>query len=225
MSGQGPTRGVVGCSRDRRADTARLLRRAVPSRTASLVTVQAGTGRCLVRTWEGDRASVLDRVVVDRGVTATLAAALERGTAARVRWTAVSRRTLAVPLRLREGRLDAWLLGRDEPDFGPDDVEHAALLAPGLLRRLAGDPPEPALVAVRPPEQALTRREGQGLGLVALGLTADAIGRRLGISGRTVHKPLEHAYGKLGCADRLSAVLRARELGLVAVDPPAGAVG
>lgn len=225
MAGQGPIGVVVRSSRDRRADTARLLRRAVPSRTASLVTVQAGTGRCLVRTWEGDRAPVLGRVVVDRGVTATLTAALERGGAARVRWTASTGRTLAVPLRLREGRLDAWLLGRDEPDFTHDDVEHAALLAPGLLRRLAGDPPEVAAVAARPPEQALTRREGQVLGLVALGLTADAIGRRLGISGRTVHKHLEHAYGKLGCADRLSAVLRARELGFVPADPPAGATG
>ncbi|WP_253258372.1 LuxR C-terminal-related transcriptional regulator [Pseudonocardia sp. N23] len=196
------------------------------------MTVQPATGRCLVRTWEGGAAPVLVRVVVDRGVTTTLTAALERGAAACVRWAGTGR-ALAVPLRLREGRLDAWLLTRDDPGFGPDEVEHAALLAPGLLRLLAGEtdtgpalePVVRAVRTVRPPEQTLTRREGQVLGLVALGLTADAIGRRLGISGRTVHKHLEHAYGKLGCADRLSAVLRARELGLVPADPPAGATG
>lgn len=62
----------------------------------------------------------------------------------------------------------------------------------------------------------LTPRERGVLALLAEGHTAAAIARRLGIAERTVHKHLERCYGKLGVADRLSAVLRAQRLGLVA---------
>ncbi|MFJ9323925.1 response regulator transcription factor [Streptomyces globisporus] len=41
------------------------------------------------------------------------------------------------------------------------------------------------------------------------------IGGRLGISPRTVHKHLNALYRKLGAADRLSAVLRAQDPGLL----------
>ena len=40
------------------------------------------------------------------------------------------------------------------------------------------------------------------LGLLAEGRTAAAIGRRLMISERTVHKHLEHVYATLGVTDR-----------------------
>ena len=49
------------------------------------------------------------------------------------------------------------------------------------------------------------------------GLTAGAIARRLGVSERTVHKHLENLYRALGVGDRLNAVLRGRELGLLPV--------
>jgi DNA-binding CsgD family transcriptional regulator len=62
----------------------------------------------------------------------------------------------------------------------------------------------------------LTHRETTVLDLLSQGLTAGAIARRLGIAERTVHKHLERCYGKLGVADRLSAVLQAQRLGLVA---------
>jgi DNA-binding CsgD family transcriptional regulator len=62
----------------------------------------------------------------------------------------------------------------------------------------------------------LTPRERGVLGLLAEGHTAGAIARRLGIAERTVHKHLERCYSKLGVADRLSAVLQAQRLGLVA---------
>jgi DNA-binding CsgD family transcriptional regulator len=61
----------------------------------------------------------------------------------------------------------------------------------------------------------LTPRERSVLALLAEGRTAGAIARRLGIAERTVHKHLERCYAKLGVADRLSAVLRAQQLGLV----------
>ncbi|WP_142025406.1 LuxR C-terminal-related transcriptional regulator [Blastococcus colisei] len=50
--------------------------------------------------------------------------------------------------------------------------------------------------------------------------TAVAIGRHLHIAGATVHKHLEHIYGKLGVGDRLTAVLAAQRAGIL---PAAGA--
>ena len=74
---------------------------------------------------------------------------------------------------------------------------------------------------MRPPTDVaqdfrLTPRELTVLGLLVEGLTAGAIARRLTIGERTVQKHLEHAYTKLGVGDRLSAVLRAQHLGLIA---------
>jgi DNA-binding NarL/FixJ family response regulator len=64
----------------------------------------------------------------------------------------------------------------------------------------------------------LTCRQAQILGLLATGLTAEAISRRLGISRRTVTKHQELLYRRLGTSDRLTTVLRAQLLGLV--EPP-----
>lgn len=58
----------------------------------------------------------------------------------------------------------------------------------------------------------LTPREAAVLRLLADGLTAAAIARRLSVSERTIHKHLEHVYAKLSVSDRLSAVLLAQEL-------------
>lgn len=64
-------------------------------------------------------------------------------------------------------------------------------------------------------EARLTGRELTVLHLLAEGLTAEAIGRRLAISTRTVHKHLEHVYAKFGTGDRLTTVLRAQHAGLL----------
>lgn len=64
----------------------------------------------------------------------------------------------------------------------------------------------------------LTCRERSVLGLLADGLTADAIARRLGISPRTVHAHLSHVYRKLGVSDRMDAVLVGHAAGLIAID-------
>ena len=61
----------------------------------------------------------------------------------------------------------------------------------------------------------LTPRELTVLTLLAEGLTAASIGRRLLITERTVHKHLQHSYTKLGVTDRLGAVLRAQRIGLL----------
>ncbi|WNV88525.1 LuxR C-terminal-related transcriptional regulator [Umezawaea sp. Da 62-37] len=61
----------------------------------------------------------------------------------------------------------------------------------------------------------LTQRELTVLHLLAEGLTADSIARRLDISPRTVHRHLQHLYRKLGTTDRLATVLHAKSLGLL----------
>lgn len=66
-------------------------------------------------------------------------------------------------------------------------------------------------------EVGLTPRELTVLVLLAEARTAAAIGRRLRISPRTVHKHLENLYRKLGTTDRVSTVLRAQEAGLLPV--------
>lgn len=78
-----------------------------------------------------------------------------------------------------------------------------------------------AATRVTPEEVGLTPREVVVLELLAGGRTAVAIGIRLGISPRTVHKHQEHLYRKLGAVDRLSAVLRAQEAGVLPPQPPA----
>ncbi|MDP9436987.1 MAG: LuxR C-terminal-related transcriptional regulator [Actinomycetota bacterium] len=76
-----------------------------------------------------------------------------------------------------------------------------------LLARLpagcpCGQPPRPA-------GAPLTPREAEVLGLVVAGLTNGQAARRLGISDGTVRKHLEHAYGKLGVDNRVSAAMLA----------------
>ncbi len=61
----------------------------------------------------------------------------------------------------------------------------------------------------------LTGRERAVLSLLAEGLTATAIASRLGCSPGTVRKHLEHSYAKLEVHDRLLAVRRMEELGLL----------
>ncbi|WP_116211737.1 helix-turn-helix transcriptional regulator [Streptomyces olivoreticuli] len=70
--------------------------------------------------------------------------------------------------------------------------------------------------AARPVEDhGLTPRELTVLGLLAEGLTADGIGRRLTISPHTVNRHLEKVYRKLGTNNRVSTVSLARRFGLV----------
>ncbi|MFL4475240.1 response regulator transcription factor [Paeniglutamicibacter sp. MACA_103] len=101
------------------------------------------------------------------------------------------------------------------------DRETALCLQPivrGLdahIRMLESLSPAPAAA----PERPLTPREKLVLALVARGCTAEGIAARLCVSPRTVHKHQENLYRKLGAVDRLSAVLRAQQCGLLPQQP------
>jgi DNA-binding NarL/FixJ family response regulator len=60
----------------------------------------------------------------------------------------------------------------------------------------------------------LTHREREVLQALASGLSNRRIGDRLGISEATVKGHLTHVYQALGVSDRMSAAMRAREMGL-----------
>lgn len=115
-------------------------------------------------------------------------------------------------------RYRGWVLTRSVSDFPQSAVETAAAIAPVLaVLGQMYDRLEPWLGAARSNSHAvgLTLRERDVLGVLAEGLSADAMGRRLGISERTVGKHLEHIYRKLDCNDRLVAIARTHELGLL----------
>jgi HD-GYP domain-containing protein (c-di-GMP phosphodiesterase class II) len=79
--------------------------------------------------------------------------------------------------------------------------------ADAVIRAASGDR-TPA-----PVPSDLTVREQEVLGLVAQGLTNQAIARRLGISAKTVNTHLEHVYAKLGVSTRVAAVVHATRRG------------
>jgi DNA-binding CsgD family transcriptional regulator len=132
-------------------------------------------------------------------------------------WGAPSQ--LALPVHMGPHGHRAFVMGRAEP-FTPDEVRLAGILQ-RLFRALDR---QITLAGTRFDGGArdvatslhLTPRELAVLGQLADGLTAAAIGRRLLITERTVHKHLERIYTKLGVGDRLAAVLRAQRLGLLA---------
>jgi DNA-binding CsgD family transcriptional regulator len=120
---------------------------------------------------------------------------------------------LGVPLSGHGHR--AFVVGRDV-EFADREID----LAKRIRRLIVGlDQQVRTFAADRATATAnarMTPREQAVLGELARGVTAAVISRRLGISERTVHKHLEHIYGKLEVTDRLSAVLRARDAGLIA---------
>ena len=108
---------------------------------------------------------------------------------------------------------DGWLLvGEEElPTTALEEMTQVQPLLRGLDRhlRLLGD------LVPRAACPLLTPREAVVLAMLAEGSTVTAISRRLLISPRTVHKHQENLYRKLTAVDRLSAVLRGQELGLL----------
>jgi LuxR family maltose regulon positive regulatory protein len=63
--------------------------------------------------------------------------------------------------------------------------------------------------------EPLTEREAEVLRLVAAGLTNREIAEQLVISAETVKKHSGNIYSKLGVGNRIQAVARARELGVL----------
>ena len=128
---------------------------------------------------------------------------------------------LALPCRVGDG-IEAYVVSRPDDDFGDADAELAELVRPAVAALLSQHRAL-AQVAKDQHERArgscLTEREFAVLTLLGSGLTAAAIARRLHTSPRTVHKHLEHLYRKLGVRDRLMAVQRARDDGLLPRPP------
>ena len=122
---------------------------------------------------------------------------------------------LSIPLHLTPTTSQAFVLAQTGDDYGDEDVQLARLIQPllALLHRQA------ALLSTADCDAAaaagVTGRELAVLRLLAEGRTAVAIGHVLRISPRTVHTHLGHLYRKLGVADRVQAVLVARELGIL----------
>ncbi|XMN11213.1 response regulator transcription factor [Streptomyces griseobrunneus] len=145
-----------------------------------------------------------------------------------------TRHVFGLPLPQRGPHVSGFLVHRSGGDFSRHDERYAARVQPLLkaatahrsllmaLRDSSGS--DRRLQANQALAAPLTPRETKVLHLLATGLTAEVIGRRLGISPRTVHKHLNALYRKLGAADRLSAVLRAQDAGLLPVSArPSGA--
>ena len=114
-----------------------------------------------------------------------------------------------------------WIIKRSLRDFTEVDLRQARRLQPLLtlldtiyssfpICRTDGARIEEARKSVR-----LTVRELDILTLLADGLSAQQIARLRRISVRTVRKHLENIYEKLDCHDRVLAINKARQLGLL----------
>jgi len=97
------------------------------------------------------------------------------------------------------------------------DCEPAELLAAVRAAHAGHVPIDPRVAGVllpdttSRPEDAMSPRELEVLRLVAQGLANKQIGRRLGISERTVKAHLGRVFRQLGVADRTSAALWAHD--------------
>jgi DNA-binding NarL/FixJ family response regulator len=73
-------------------------------------------------------------------------------------------------------------------------------------------------VLPRPSSEALTDRESEVLGRIAMGMNNREIGDALGISENTVKGHVQNLLAKLGVADRTKALVVAVRRGLVQID-------
>ncbi len=92
-----------------------------------------------------------------------------------------------------------------------------AIFGPGIARRLIGFfAGSPAAAPATPPRAfpELSDREDEILRLIAQGRSNYQIAERLGLSVKTVQNHVSNIFGKLQVADRVQAVIRARQAGL-----------
>jgi DNA-binding CsgD family transcriptional regulator len=131
-------------------------------------------------------------------------------------------RHLGVPMPAPPGAVRCLLVCRPGRDFSTRDREFARRIQPLLIRldrhlielqKLHASLPAPVQPAAK---VGVSPRELTVLALLAEGLTAVAIARRLTISSHTVTKHQENLYRKLGTNDRLTTVLLGQDLGLIA---------
>ena len=127
-------------------------------------------------------------------------------------------RVLTIPLAITPRSICGIALMRGGKDFTAQDVHLASQVQPvlgglyALCDRLTQEHegPHDTDAGIR-----LTLRELAVLDLMAEGLIATAIARRLGISPRTVTKHIDQIHRKFGTHDRVSTVLRGQALGYV----------
>lgn len=153
------------------------------------------------------------------------------------RFTPGGRFAFGIPLPGVHSPVRGYILFRPDAGFGPAALAYGAEAQPLLVavdrQRVLLSQWRAGAAAVssgchdcRGPVPAdaapygLTPRETTVLLLLADALTATAIGRRLGITARTVNKHIERIYRKLGTRDRLSTVHRARLSGLLSTPCP-----
>ena len=145
---------------------------------------------------------------------------LSSETFSELRQTSGATRHIGLPLNTAGSLTRGFVIGRGGIDFTTGEREYVRRLQPLLtradahLRELRRWRAQDADIQAAD-EFRLTPRELTVLSLLADGSTAEAIGRRLGISPRTVHRHLDNLYRKLGTSDRLSTVLRANQAGLL----------
>ena len=140
---------------------------------------------------------------------------------------------LGVPLRDAAAGGPSCAVSRSGSDFSARDVGVATALQAALVvahrhvTRMPGAASTRqvarAAAPVLRPAVSLTPREAEVLSSLSAGSTAQAIARSLDVSPGTVRKHLERVYRKLGVQDRLSAVNRGRDLGLLGTDVRNGA--
>ena len=136
---------------------------------------------------------------------------------------------LSMPYRLGPAGHRAFVLATTGRDFGDDVVLLARQIQPllvllarqtsvldgGYAVPLAGEPPVADRSVEAAAQAGITGRQLAVLRLLERGLTAESIGRTLGISTRTVHVHLSNLYRTLSVHDRLMAVQMARSAGLL----------
>lgn len=113
------------------------------------------------------------------------------------------------------GAIEAGASGYLLKDAPPGEIVAAiraaasgqSALAPSVVTRL--------MHRVQTPNQQLSQREAEVLGLVAEGMTNVDIGKRLFLSEATVKSHLVHIFGKLGVTSRTAAVAEARNRGVI----------
>jgi DNA-binding NarL/FixJ family response regulator len=114
-----------------------------------------------------------------------------------------------------------FLLKTEAPDRFVDAVRAAAdgdrLLGPATTRQLIERYLATGAPSRQPPRelQSLTAREGEVLRLVAAGLSNQELAERLRIGEGTVKTHVARTLAKLGCRDRVQAVVYAYEHGFV----------
>lgn len=134
---------------------------------------------------------------------------------------------LTLPLAVQSDWQRGFVLHRDSGVFSERDLAyatHAQVILRAIDRHYAvlnrwADSRRSTVRRQDPADllagHLLTTREITVLTLLANAMTATAVGHKLGISTRTVHKHIENLYRKLGTRDRLETILRAQALGIL----------